>query len=317
MGNYFYKTFLYKPVERWLAHERPLSEIPLCDFDRIQKEIRPCDVLLIEGRTRTSDIIKICTNSAWSHAALFIGPLKNIKDEDIRARAAAHFTGPENIPLICESELGLGTVLRPIEVYRGEHVRICRPKNLHRKDAYEVIRYATSRLGVDYDLRQIFDLLRWLFPWWIMPRRWRSSLFSTAVGRTTRTICSSMIAEAFMYVKFPILPLVQKDDAEGVHFFHRNTKLFVPRDFDYSPYFDIIKYPFFEVGRGGAYRLLPWEGRLPAGTMDELHRGERRPQLAANFEKRILSPELDLQDLAEIEMDKKIDEIDLPNVSHG
>jgi hypothetical protein len=39
--------------------------------------------------------------------------------------------------------------------------------------------------------------------------------------------------------------------------FHRNSSLFVPTDFDYSPYFDVIKYPFFGDDLA-IYRKLPW-----------------------------------------------------------
>ena len=32
-----------------------------------------------------------------------------------------------------------------------------------------------------------------------------------------------------------------------------------PRDFDYSPYFSIIKYPFLGMNDIGLYRRLPWD----------------------------------------------------------
>ncbi|MEW8045856.1 MAG: hypothetical protein AB2805_05155, partial [Candidatus Thiodiazotropha sp.] len=41
-------------------------------------------------------------------------------------------------------------------------------------------------------------------------------------------------------------------------FFKRNPRLFTPKDFDYSPYFDIIKYPFLGLDDLGVYRRLPW-----------------------------------------------------------
>ncbi|MCK4710812.1 MAG: hypothetical protein KAU21_19515, partial [Gammaproteobacteria bacterium] len=39
---------------------------------------------------------------------------------------------------------------------------------------------------------------------------------------------------------------------------HRNPKLFTPRDFDYSPYFDVIKYPIFDFDELAVYKQLPW-----------------------------------------------------------
>ena len=61
-----------------------------------------------------------------------------------------------------------------------------------------------------------------------------------------------------MSVKFPILPLIHKDGKSMFELIHRNPRLFTPSDFDYSPYFDIIKYPVFHIGQQAHYRSLPW-----------------------------------------------------------
>ncbi len=34
----------------------------------------------------------------------------------------------------------------------------------------------------------------------------------------------------------------------------RNSRLFTPRDFDYSPYFDIIKCPHLEFNKNTSYK---------------------------------------------------------------
>ena len=72
-----------------------------------------------------------------------------------------------------------------------------------------------------------------------------------------------MIAKAFSFVQFPILPLmkaVDANDSAPVQMFRRNPKLCTPSDFDYSPYFEIIKYPFVGFTHGQDYHLLPWHG---------------------------------------------------------
>ena len=120
--------------------------------------------------------------------------------------------------------------------------------------------YSVSRLGMDYDVRQILDLARFFFPYFILPRRLGSSLFQYSPGQETKTVCSSMIAEAFSFIQFPILPLVKHNNDSGVQLFQRNPKLCTPRDFDYSPYFRIIKYPFIDYTHHSDYRLLPWHG---------------------------------------------------------
>ncbi len=115
-----------------------------------------------------------------------------------------------------------------------------------------------GRLGRKYDLRHIFDLARFLFPWGLFPRRWRSTLFQHNALKPTEDICSSMIADAFHSVDFPILPLVKKDEEDNLELIQRNPRLFTPSDFDYSPYFNVIKYPIFKLGKDYTSHQLPW-----------------------------------------------------------
>ena len=253
-------NFITQPLVSWLNHRRPPRKVRLSDYERIRHEIKQCDVMLIEGRSRVSDVVKMVTQSPWSHAALYLGRLHDIDDPELRQVITSHYNGDPADQLIIESELGHGTIVRPLDVYQDDHARICRPTGLEYQDSQKVMRYAISRLGTDYDVRQIIDLGRFLFPWGILPRTWRSSLFSRRPGRSTRTVCSTMIAESFGFVQFPILPLVKHDDETGVQLFRRNPKLCTPRDFDYSPYFEIIKYPFMDFSHHHSYRLLPWKG---------------------------------------------------------
>ena len=68
-------------------------------------------------------------------------------------------------------------------------------------------------------------------------------------GDPTRAICSTLIAQAFQSVRYPILPQVEQRSAndplcplcveEILHVRHHS--LFVPRDFDVSPYFAVVK----------------------------------------------------------------------------
>lgn len=246
---------------KWLNHEFPLRSVPMSDFSRVRFEVKPGDVVLIEGRTRVSEVIKVITQSRWSHAALYIGRLHEIEHPLSRERVKSFYDGQPDVQLIIESELGLGTIVRPLTTYDREHLRICRPRDLTYQDSQKVINYAVSRLGNNYDVRQIFDLARLLFPWWIMPRRWRSSLFAKNVGKPTKTVCSTMIAEAFASIQYPILPLVKRAEKSSSEysFYRRNPKLCTPSDFDYSPYFDIIKYPFsHHQSAVPHYRAMPW-----------------------------------------------------------
>jgi len=265
------RNYIRDKVIGWLIADREITEFPMCDFERIRYELRPCDVLLTEGRNEVSDVIKYATQSAWSHSALYIGRIHDIEDPAIRNKAMEHFNGPADTQLLVEGVLGKGTVITPLSFYRQDHIRICRPRGLSPSDAQHVIDFAIHKLGSDYDVRQILDLARFMLPWSFLPRKWRSSLFTSHPNQDTRTVCSTMIAEAFSSVHFPILPHIKKNKDTGIELFQRNPRLYTPRDFDYSPYFEIIKYPFVGLDDQPSYRRLPWnkEGVVIRGNERE------------------------------------------------
>lgn len=246
-------------VVNWLTRDGPLPETPLCDFNRLKFELRPCDVLLVEGRSRVAEVIKLITQSPWSHSVLYLGRLFDIRDPHLRVCIEAHFEGDPEEQLVLEAVLGKGTVVTPLSAYKNEHLRICRPEGLSADDAQHVLGHAIRKLGSHYDIRQILDLARFFFPWAILPRRWRSSLFQHNAGDATGTVCSTLLAEAYSEVDFPILPFIDRGEDGSLRLFKRNPKLFAPRDFDYSPYFSIIKYPFLGMHDVGLYRRLPWD----------------------------------------------------------
>ena len=249
---------LFRGLVAWLRREVvPVSHL-YSNFGKLCFEIEPGDVVLVEGRTRVSQIIKTVTQSAWTHSAIYIGRLVDIGDHDLRTRLAAQYEGDWTDQLIIESLLGHGTIIRPLTEYEGEHLRICRPMGLSAEDQLRVIEYATSQLGAEYDVRQLVDLARFFFPYALMPRRWRSSLFESSAGEATRQVCSSMMAEAYAHVDFPILPFIERRTDGSMVLYKRNPRLFTPKDFDYSPYFDVIKYPYLDRSDIAAYRALPW-----------------------------------------------------------
>ena len=72
-------------------------------------------------------------------------------------------------------------------------------------------------------------------------------------GEPTRAICSSLIAEAFATVRYPILPVPAT--ATTSRFRRRAASTYVPRDFDLSPYFAVVK-PSIE--HRFDYQRFPW-----------------------------------------------------------
>ena len=90
-----------------------------------------------------------------------------------------------------------------------------------------------------------------------VPASWGRRMIALGSGAPTRAICSSLIAQAFESVNFPVLPEVrlldERSRREVLHIRHRS--LYTPRDFDISPFFSIIK-PAIETGFD--YQRLEW-----------------------------------------------------------
>jgi hypothetical protein len=213
--------------------------------------LEPGDVLLVEGNTRFSVAIKYLTQSTWSHAALFVG----------RACGSACETRPG--PTLIEADLIDGVRAVGLDLYSGLHTRICRPIGLSAEDRMRVIDYAVSRIGNRYDLKNIVDLVRYLLPTPPVSSRLRRRMLALGSGDPTRAICSTLIAQAFESVQYPILPNVslrKRDDPacidcydEWLHIRHHS--LYVPRDFDVSPYFEIVKPT---IAAGFEHRAIRW-----------------------------------------------------------
>lgn len=251
---------LARLIHRWLLKQvdKPAHD-ELFDFEKILAGTKPADVWLVEGHTRLSRIISVITRSPWTHAMLFIGkPKQTLSPEDCQ-KISKHYVGSLDEPLVIESRMGRGVIINPAVHYQNRHIRICRAKGLVAADVEKVIRYAIAHLGDGYNSLQILDLARFLYPWHILPRRWHSSLFTFKAGETTKLTCSCLLANAFESVDFPILPLILKSKKEHPVFVLRNPNLFTPRDFDYSPFFEILKFPVVEFSKTHNYRNLEWD----------------------------------------------------------
>jgi len=255
------KNWLWESITDWLNNTSKSNQNLPCinNFDHMMGELEVADVILFEGLSRVSEVIKIITLSNWTHAAIYIGRLDEIKNPETLKKVKKHYNGDPSEPLVIESLLGFGTIVNPLSLYTRENLRICRPDGLRKNDQHKVICFAAEHLGVSYDVRQILDLARFLFPYAILPREWRSSLFQHNAGKPTAIVCSSMIARCFQSVNFPILPIVVNQNKERVKLRKRNFRLFTPSDFDYSPYFKVVKFPHMPIKQGSGYHNLPWD----------------------------------------------------------
>lgn len=226
---------------RWLARylSRPIhvhSAAPAIPPALLLAYLRPGDVLLVEGNTRISSAIKYLTQSTWSHAALYVG-----------THLARRGGNPNHYFVEADTVEGVRSI--GIDAFAGLHTRICRPVGLDDADCRMVIDYVIDRIGHQYDLRNVIDLARYLFPTPPVPQRFRRKMIALGSGDPTRAICSTLIAQAFQSIHYPILPVVERKDISNpdcpgcidVIYHIRHHSLFAPRDFDVSPFFQIIK----------------------------------------------------------------------------
>ena len=234
------------------------------DPDALRATLEPGDVLLVEGNTHIAGVIKYLTQSTWSHAALHVGPIGDRVAED-----------GEPLVLV-EANIGIGVTAAPLSKYARFHTRICRPVGLSEDDRARVCAYAAERIGFDYDVKNILDLMRYLLPLPV-PQRWRRRLIALGSGHPTRIICSALIAQAFQSVRYPILPKIKRGgsaQARAEIIDIRHSSLYAPRDFDISPYFEVVK-PTLRTGFD--YRSVHWS--QPAPTLVPKPQEELSPAL--------------------------------------
>lgn len=242
------------------------------DLGALRRTLRKGDVILVDGEQRVSQVIKYLTQSTWSHAALYIG------DELLRRKNGRHAAllerwGAEAEHLIVEALMEEGVTAAPLAKYERYNLRVCRPIGLRRDDLARILDEVIGQIGHRYDVQNLFDLARYFFPVSLIPRRLRRRALGFGSGLPTQVICSSMIARAFQNVGFPILPALTPDPtppprrrwaallgrmAPYPAIFHRQVEtLITPRDFDLSPYFEVVKLAPVEHARFD-YRRIRW-----------------------------------------------------------
>ena len=250
-------------IARYLTQRVSQPQLATVEIDKLAAALMPGDVLLVEGDTRISGAIKYLTQSTWSHAALYVG-----------ARAEIPLRDGELCDTI-EADINEGVRAVPLAEHAQLHTRICRPVGLSPVDREKVIAFTIARIGHKYDLKNVFDLARYLVPLPV-PRRWRRRAIAFGSGDPTRAICSTLIAQAFQSVRYPILPKVTRErfgapdcsDCFRDYYRIRHHSLFAPRDFDISPYFAVVKPT---LAAAAEYRNITWvdEGKRPAEFIDE------------------------------------------------
>lgn len=255
----------------------------------LRRHVRKGDVLLVEGDNRVSTIIQYLTQSSWSHAGLYIGDELLRRGPELAERTRREF-GEEADRLLVEA-LPEGVVASPLSKYVDYNLRLVRPHRLRDDDLAAILDEAVAAIGWRYDLRNVVDLARYLLPVRAVPDRLRRTALHFGSGAPTEVICSSLLGRLFQGVRFPVLPHIEFPEGfdaprprrragflrrvlghESQRFtglFHmRHPTLLTPRDFDLSPYFEIVKFNVIAEGRFD-YQRIRWAEPEEAAASDE------------------------------------------------
>jgi hypothetical protein len=258
------------------------------DLDSLVATLKPGDVVLVEGSQRVSEVIKYLTQSSWSHAALYVGDAL-VKRSGADAEKYRKAFGAGATALLVESTLEEGVIASPLSKYVNHNIRICRPINLRPGDLAAVLDSVISQIGLPYGVNQVIDLLRYFFPVRLIPTRFRYTALKHAGRVSKELICSSQIAMAFGRVRYPIQALISPKALNGTSkrflawnrlgqrthriladgvFTPCDPLLVTPRDFDLSPYFEVVKFSRREFD----YKKITW------AVVGEPQEAEPRPE---------------------------------------
>jgi len=234
--------------------ERPIPTYEqriINNMGNLYREIQPGDVLLVEGNSRVSRIIQLLTRSSWSHSALYVGD----RPEVVSSGHVHGVTDDTNLVdlqhMLIEADGGNGVIAVPLAKYQDFNIRICRPFGITPPDLSRVLDDAIANLGKRYDHENLLDLALLALPPVLNPFRKRT--IQACLGGCTeyKVICSGMIASAFQKVGYPIVPALlpnsgtvrrRFNDPYGSKLLMRHFSQIVPRDFDISPNFEVVKY---------------------------------------------------------------------------
>jgi hypothetical protein len=243
------------------------------DLASLRRHIKKGDVILVEGDQRVSEVIKYLTQSSWSHSALYVGDELWRRNPAARSALHAQF-GDDAQHLIVEAIVEEGVVASSLSKYIDFNIRVCRPYNLRRDDLHTVLDEVIGQIGYRYDVRNLVDLARYFLPVSLVPRALRRNALEFGSGLPTQVICSTLLARAFDRVRYPILPQVtpidEPEQPRGLIDWVRGRPLqpyglfqmapitlTTPRDFDISPYFEVIKFNII-ADMQFDYRRIRW-----------------------------------------------------------
>lgn len=178
----------------------------------------PGDVLLSEGTTRASMLVKCLTRSSWSHVSMYVGPLDDGQDPRC----------------IVEADIAEGVRSIRLSELDAVKIRVLRPMSLDSMNRSRLAAWVTSRIGSEYDHAHAWMLGRTLLR---LPARLSLGASSnTAASTATRFICCSLLAHALASVGLAIAPArASTRSTPGAE-----AARITPGDFEQAPVFEVI-----------------------------------------------------------------------------
>ncbi len=252
----------------WLERDDPAYRQRIInDIDKLERVIRKGDVVLVEGRSQMSRIIKLFSGSHWSHVAMYVGD-ELIQPDHSKRRDYLSLYRRHAQHLLVEAYSGQGVKVAPLYRYRDFNIRICRPYGILPEDMDTVVKDVIDHIGRQYDDQNIVELAWMMIGAIFGPHR--KNVRQKCLGSCDefQVICSGMIAKAFQKVGYPIVPELDPLPAGqralsanpyGARLLMRHFSQIIPRDFDLSPNFEVIKFNL--VGEPFDYRNI-WQEKL-------------------------------------------------------
>ena len=199
--------FLAQPVRQY-------TSVDAADLRVLAMVLRHGDVVLASGRTRAAALVRRFTGSCWAHAALYVGPLEE---------------GPDP-RCIVEADIAEGVRAVPLTEFRGQRVLVLRPTGLAPEDRHRLAQWILTHIGDRYDLVHAWALAKTLLR---LPLPLRVPPVSESA---TRFICSSLLAQAFLLVGYPIAPAHARVRIASAP----DLRYVTPRDFASASGFEVI-----------------------------------------------------------------------------
>jgi len=199
--------FLAQPVRQY-------SSVDTADLHVLAMVLRHGDVVLASGKTRAAALVRRFTGSCWAHAAMYVGPLEE---------------GPDP-RCIVEADIAEGVRAVPLTEFRGQRVLVLRPTGLAPEDRRRLAEWVLTRIGNRYDVAHAWALAKTLL-------RLPLPLPVPPVSESaTRFICSSLLAQAFLLVGYPIAPAHVRVRVASAP----DLRYVTPRDFASASGFEVI-----------------------------------------------------------------------------